>query len=44
MQYATCVAKDMKLLEDLSRYGADTLYQKLMWQDKITILDIVAKM
>ena len=44
MQYATCVAKDMKMLEDLSRYGADTLYPRLMWQDKITILDIVAKM
>ena len=34
----------MKLLEDLARYGADTLYPKMMWQDKITILDLVAKM
>ena len=43
LQYASVVAKDMKLLEDLSRYGADTLFPKLMWQDKITILDYVAK-
>ena len=44
LQYASAVARDIKIMEDLGRYGADTLYPKLMWQDKITILDMVAKM
>ena len=38
------VAQDQRLLEELLRYGCDTLYPKLMWQDKLAILDLVVRM
>ena len=34
----------MTLLEDLVQYGVDSLYPKLMWQDKILIMDLLVRM
>ena len=44
VQFAALVARDVTLLEELVRYGCDTLYSKLMWQDKIMIVEMLMRL
>jgi hypothetical protein len=38
-----CATLDHKLTQDLVEYGFKTIYHKLMWSDRIYILDLAAK-
>ena len=44
VQFSALVARDVNLLEELVRYGCDTLYHKLMWQDKIMIIEMLTRL
>ena len=39
LTFGTFIHLDIKVLDSLLRHGADTLYPKLMWPDKIQLLD-----
>ena len=44
LNFGMVIVQEPQLLEQLSRYGIDTLYPKLTWFDKITLADIVSKL
>ena len=44
VQFSALVSRDIRLLEELVRYGCDSLYPKLMWQDKIMIVEMMMQL
>jgi len=44
LNFGMVIVEDAQLLEQLCRYGLDTLYPKLNWLDKITLVDVVSKL